>query len=98
REQITAAELKAALSGVVPRCRISVFYQVGLFAVAFFMILLPLAYLAFAAFAAYCVYWYAVHGLALFSNFSGGLQVVILKAILYLGPLVGGTIAVFFMF
>ena len=96
--EITAAELKAALSGVAPRRRISIFYQAGLLAVALFMVLLPLAYLALAVFAAWCIYWYAIHGLALFSSFEGGIQFFILKAILYVGPLVGGTVAVFFMF
>jgi len=97
-EEITAAELQAALSGVLPRRRISIFYQVGLLLVASFMVLLPLAYLALAAFAAYGVYWYAIHGLALFSSFEGGFQFLILKGILYVGPLLGGTVAVIFMF
>ena len=96
--EITAAELKAALAGVVPRRRISIFYQLGLLAVAIFMVLLPVAYLAFAAATAYGTYWYGVHGLALFSSLSGGLYILILKAILYFGPLLGGTVAVFFMF
>ena len=43
----TAAELKAALEGAMPRCRVSVFYQAGLLLVACFMVLLPPAYLAF---------------------------------------------------
>jgi hypothetical protein len=70
-DEITAAELKAALEGVVPRRRISVFYRVGLLLVALFMILLPVGYLAFATFAGYCVWWYAVHARAIFSSVSG---------------------------
>jgi len=97
-EEITAAELKAALEGCVPRCRVSVFYQAGLLLVACFMILLPLAYLAFATFAGYCVYWYAVHAGALFAGHSGGVYLLILKVVLYVGPIVGGAVAVFFMF
>jgi hypothetical protein len=97
-EEITAAELKAALAGTVPPRRISIFYQAGLLLVAFFMVLLPLAYLAFAAFTAYCVYWYAIHGLALFSSFAWTFQLLILKVILYIGLLLGGAVAVFFMF
>lgn len=95
---ITAGELKAALDGVVPRRRISVLYQAGLLLVALFMILLPLAYLAFATFAGYCVWWYAVHARAMFSGVSGGTHLFILKIIAYVGPIVGGAVAVFFMF
>ncbi len=97
-EEITAAELQSALAGPVPRRRISIFYQVGLLLVAFFMLLLPVVYLAFASFAGYGVYWYAVHGQALFSSFTGGVYVLILKVILYVGPVVAGVVAVFFMF
>jgi Zn-dependent protease with chaperone function len=97
-EEITAAELKAALDGAAPPRRISIFYQAGLFLVAFFMILLPLAYLAFAAFTAYCVYWFAIHGLALFSSSTLTIQLLLVKVLLYIGLLLGGTIAVFFMF
>ena len=97
-EEITAAELQSALAGPVPRRRISIFYQVGLLLVAFFMLLLPVVYLAFASLAGYGVYWYAVHGRALFSSFTGGVYVLILKAILYVGPIVAGVVAVFFMF
>jgi Zn-dependent protease with chaperone function len=97
-DEVTAGELKAALEGVLPRRRISVFYQAGLVLVAVFMVLLPLAYLAFAAFAAYCTYWYAVHAWVLFSGSPGGIHLVVFKAILYLGPIVGGIVAFFFMF
>jgi Zn-dependent protease with chaperone function len=97
-EEITDEELQAALQGVVKPRRISIFYQAGLMLVAIFMILLPLAYLAFASFAAYCVYWYAVHGLVIFSKVSGGSHMTILKLIVYVGPIVGGAVAVFFMF
>lgn len=97
-EEITAVELQSALAGTVPRRRISIFYQIGLLLVAFFMVLLPLAYFAFVGLAGYGVYWYAVHGRALFSSFTGGIYVLFLKMILYIGPLVGGLVAVIFMF
>jgi Zn-dependent protease with chaperone function len=96
--EITAADLKAAMEGTVPRRRISVFYQLGLVLVALFMVLLPVAYFAFVAGLAYATYWYGVHAVVLFSGLNAGIYVLILKAILYVGPLVGGTIAVFFMF
>jgi Zn-dependent protease with chaperone function len=97
-DEITAAELKEALACVIPRRRISVLYQAGMVLVLFFMALLPLAYLAFALLVAYATYWYGVHARRLFSGFTGGLYVLILKLILYIGPLVAGGIAVFFMF
>jgi hypothetical protein len=50
---ITAGELKEAMTGVVPRLRISVFYQFGLLLVTIFMVLLPVAYLAFVGSIAY---------------------------------------------
>ena len=94
----TAAELKAALEGIIQRPWISIFYQTGLLLVAFFMFLLPIAYLAFATLCAWGVYWYARHAWTIFSGPSGGFYVMIMKVIIYLGPLVGGSIAVFFMF
>jgi len=97
-DQISAAELKEALAGTVTRRRISVFYQAGLVLVALFMILLPVAYLAFVALVAYCTYWYAVHARVLLTSLSGGFYLFFLKAILYVGPLIAGGIAVFFMF
>jgi Zn-dependent protease with chaperone function len=97
-EEITAGELKAAMEGTAPRHRISVFYQLGLIVVALIMVLLPVVYFAFVASIAYGTYWYGVHAVVLFSGFNAGIYVLILKAVLYVGPLVGGTIAVFFMF
>jgi Zn-dependent protease with chaperone function len=98
QDEITAGELKDAMEGTVPHRRISVFYQLGLILVALFMMLLPVAYFAFVASVAYATYWYGVHAVVLFSGFSFGIYGLIIKAILYIGPLVGGTIAVFFMF
>lgn len=97
-EEITAGELKAAMEAVVPRRRISIFYQLGLMLVALFMVFLPVAYFAFVGSVGYATYWYGVHGLVWFSGFTGGLYVYILKVVIYVGPLVGGIIAVFFMF
>lgn len=97
-DEITASELKDALSGTLPRSSISVFYQAGLLLVAFFMVLLPVVYLAFAALCAYGVYWYADHARVLLSSLAGGIYVLIFRVILYIGPLLGGTVAVFFMF
>jgi Zn-dependent protease with chaperone function len=96
--EITAGELKAALEGTVPRRRISVFYQLGLLMVALFMVLLPVLYLVFVAGLGCATYWYGVHARVLLDSFTGGIHVYILKVILYVGPLIGGTIATVFMF
>ena len=96
--EITAGELKAALAGTVRPRRISVFYQLGLLMVAMFMVLLPAFYLVFAAALGYATYWYGVHGQVLLSSFTGEFYVFIIKVILYVGPLIGGAIAVIFMF
>ena len=99
QEEITASELQAALQSPVSRRRISLFYQTGLLLVAVFMVLLPLAYIAFATLVGYCVYWYAVHAPGfLFSSLSGGVHVMIFRTIAYIGPLIAGGVAVFFMF
>jgi Zn-dependent protease with chaperone function len=98
-EELTAGELKAALEGTIPRRKVSLLYQFGLLLVAIFMVLLPIAYLCFIAGVIYGVYWYAFHGRALlFSGPTGGLYGIIFRVILYIGPLLGGLIAVFFMF
>jgi hypothetical protein len=97
-EMLSAGELKAALADVIPRSRISIFYQMALFLVAIFMILLPIIYVGFVASAIYGVYWYAVHAKALFTSFGGGVHIFLFKLVAYFGPLFGGTVAIFFMF
>jgi hypothetical protein len=97
-QEITAAELQEALSGVAAAGRVSILYQVGLFLVAAFMLLLPVAYLAFAGFMGYCVYWYAVHAHGLVSDPHGGGRVMIIRVFLYVAPLIAGVAAVAFMF
>lgn len=98
QDEITAGELKAALAGIVNPGKISVLYQLGLLLVAIFMVLLPAVYLGFVVLLGYATYWYGVHAKVLLSSFTGGIHVFIIKMVLYLGPLIGGTIAVFFMF
>jgi Zn-dependent protease with chaperone function len=97
-EEITAAELKEVLAGVLPKRKVSVLYQIGLLAVAVFMVLLPVVYLLFVAALGYATYWYGVHAKWILSGFIGGVHLYILKLIAYVGPLIGGSLAVFFMF
>jgi Zn-dependent protease with chaperone function len=93
-----AAELKAAFTRGVPQKRVSILYQMALFAVAIFMVLLPVIYIGFIGLVGYGVYWYAFWAKGLLADFVGGVHIFLLKALLYFGPLVGGSIAIFFMF
>src|SRR5476651_2509504 len=52
-EILSAGELKAAFAEAIPRSRISILYQLALFLVAIFMILLPIIYVGFVASAVY---------------------------------------------
>ncbi len=96
--ELSAAELQEAFVGATTVPGISFFYQFGLVLVVLFMILLPVAYLALAAGLACGVYWYATHAQVLFSFRGGGVYGLMLRVLLYGGPLIGGGIAVFFMF
>jgi Zn-dependent protease with chaperone function len=95
---LTAGELKAAFTGAIPKSEVPIFYQIALFLVAIFMILLPLIYVSFVASVARGVYWYAVHAKVLLGGFTGGLYVFLFKVVAYFGPIFGGSVAVFFMF
>jgi Zn-dependent protease with chaperone function len=94
---LTAAELKAAFGGPAGKYRVSFIYQLALLWVTAFMVILPLAYVGLIAALGYAVYWYARFGLGMFASFIGGFYVLLFKVLLYLGPLVGGAVAVFFM-
>jgi Zn-dependent protease with chaperone function len=97
-EILSAGELKAAFANAIPRSRISIFYQLALFLVAVFMIILPIVYVGFVASAIYAVCWYAVHAKILVSGFAGGVYVFLFKLVAYFGPLFGGIVAIVFMF
>jgi Zn-dependent protease with chaperone function len=96
-DEISAGELKDAMTGAIPRRRISVFYQLGLLLVAVFMLLLPVAYLAFVCGLAWGTYWYARHAQALFAGPAMGFYGIIIRVILYVAPIIAGVISVFFM-
>lgn len=97
-ETLSAGELTAAFAGTVPRPKIPVLYQLSIFLVAIFMVLLPIIYVAFVLMMAWGVYWYAVHAKVLLAGFTGGLYLFLIKLVLYFGPIFGGGVAVFFMF
>lgn len=97
-ETLSAGELQKALLADIKRPRISFLYQLGLLVVAGFMLILPIAYVALTLALAYGVYWYAVNAVSIVSVPGGGLYGTIIKVVLYLAPILGGGVAVLFMF
>jgi hypothetical protein len=84
--------LTEAFTGPVKPVRVKFLYQLGLLVVTIGMILLPILYTALVTFTAYGVYFHAVHNQKL-SHIGGKVGLI-----LYFGPLIGGVVAVFFMF
>lgn len=82
------------LQGAVSAAPLSFLYRLGMAAVAFAMVLLPLVYLGLIACVGYATYRYAIDGQAMFegSGRNGQGQVI-----LYFGPLVIGVLVVLFM-
>ena len=95
---LSAAELSAAIIGPIRKFRVSVIYQIALLLVACFMVVLPVVYLGLIVALGYGVYWYALTARSLLTSFTGGLYIFFFKVLLYVGPLVGGGVALFFMF
>ena len=93
----TIGQLVAAFQGSVKRTVTSPFYLLGLTLVSAVMLLLPLLYLLMIAGAAWGVSLWARHFSFLIRGMPGGIYLGLLKAFLYLGPLVAGVVLVFFM-
>src|SRR5688500_12721706 len=81
------------LSGSVPAAPLSFFSRRGMAAVAVAMVLLPLVYLGLIACVGYYTYRYAIDGTAIFEGRGNGQG----KIIMYVGPLVIGSLVVIFM-
>jgi Zn-dependent protease with chaperone function len=81
------------LDGVIPPRRIPAAYRLTLALSAFALVLLPLAYVGLIAAAAWGVWFYAVHGMGIFSGSGGGIW----RLVLYVGPLAAGAILIGFM-
>jgi Zn-dependent protease with chaperone function len=94
---ISIAEIVAAFESRLPRTSVSPLYQIGLLIVAAAMIVLPILYLSLVGLVGFATYWWARYGTFVF---VGGVNIhlIILEGLLYLAPLIGGIIAVFFMF
>lgn len=76
----------------------SLLYTLNMLIVTVAMVLLPLIYLALVGFAAYGVYYHAAHHASWFTGLSGRSgRGAVGALIIYLIPLVVGTVVVFFM-
>lgn len=95
-ERPTAAELLAGFTGSIRRPRASFFYQIGLMLVTLVMLILPVVYVGMIVAAAWGVYLYATHFTFLLGGF-GGFRILMLKGVLYAGPIFAGVVLIFFM-
>lgn len=75
---------------------LSVVYHLAMFPVAAAMLLLPLIYIGLIAAAGYGVYWYALHGLSMFSSVRGAGAAKVLLFV-YVLPLIVGVVMIVFM-
>jgi len=91
----SAAELLAGFAGGIRRPRTSFFYQIGLVLVTLVMLILPVAYIGMIVAAAWGIYYYATH--FTFLSGLGGPRILMLKAVLYIGPILAGLVLIFFM-
>lgn len=87
------ADVPGLFSGEVRPVRVSLAYRISLLVVAALMVTLPLIYLAIIAGLGWLVYYHAVHHIGIFSR-PGSIQ---LKALVYVGPILGGVITILFM-
>jgi Zn-dependent protease with chaperone function len=72
-------------------------YGFALVLVSAVMVLLPVIYLGLVGLASYGVYLWADHGRFLFGGPRGGVYGLVIRATLYIAPLIAGVITVFFM-
>lgn len=91
---ITVDEIAQAFAGRIRRVPLTFGYRFGLLLVTLVTVLLPLLYVGVLALIAWGVFLHAQHNTWILDG--GGLGW--LRAIAYLSPVVGGAIAVFFMF
>lgn len=94
-DTLTELEIESWFGSAIAVRPIPAAYTCALLLVAGIMLLLPVAYLCLVATAAYGVFWYAIHGLGLVSG--GSLGTVFIRSILYVAPIIGGLMVVFFM-
>lgn len=90
----SAAEIIGAFGLPVARTPVAFTYQIGLVLVTILMLVLPLVYLAMIGAVGWGVYYYATH---FHSWFGGRLRFNLIILVLYLTPLIAGSVLVLFM-
>ncbi len=88
--------LAAAFERAIDPVPVSLAYRCGLLMVTCAMLLLPLLYLALIALVVFGLYYHATTSVRLFTS-DGPLRHIFLRVLLYVTPLVAGTIMVAFM-
>ena len=97
-EQSFCVQLLQGFSGRIDPPRMSFLYQFSLLLVTGFMLLLPVLYLGLIAAAGYGVGWYARHAIWVFGGHIRSVYVLIFQLVIYLGPIIAGSVVVLFMF
>lgn len=95
REPDLRKQVMSSFSGSISPTRTSLFYRFGVLLAAFFVVLLPLMYLGVVILAGYGVYWHATENVGIASMGYGRTRV--LAIMMYLAPLIAGTVTVLFM-
>src|SRR5689334_21340874 len=92
-----AASLLDFIEGDLQPPKPSLLYRLGLTVVAFAMVILPLIYFGIVGFFAYCVYFYATRYYTILGWEGFGARGIILKLMMYFGPLFFGAALTFFL-
>lgn len=90
--ELTTEQILQSFGGEVPPVRLSTGYKISISLAAFFILMIPVVYVCLILFTIYGVYYHATENLSLFNMGSkyGAL-------IIYLTPIVAGSILVLFM-
>jgi Zn-dependent protease with chaperone function len=91
---VSAAELLAPFHVSVAPTPVTLWYRLGLLAVAVVMVLLPLLYLALIALLGYGVWYHATHHASILTSAQGRGRAAFVS---YFGPIVMGVVGVAFM-
>ena len=92
--ELTREQLLAAFKAPIEPVRVSFFYRLGLALVCFMMILLPLSYIALIGLTIWGVVYHATEHVGIMTGTGRGF---LLRALLYVGPLLIGPIVIVFM-
>lgn len=93
---VTGVQLATAFDGQLARRSTSVLYRIGLAALAFIMVLLPVVYVCIIAGAVWLVAYHATHSTAMFNGMRGG-RIFLLLGVIYIAPIIAGALLVLFM-